>query len=32
MDDVSSIDQLLTQMVQLDASDLHVTVGGKSVV
>ena len=32
MDDVSSIDQLLTQMVQLDASDLHITVGAPPVV
>jgi twitching motility protein PilT len=32
MADVSSIDQLLEQMVQLDASDLHVTVGAPPVV
>ena len=32
MADVTSIDQLLTQMVQLDASDLHLTVGAPPVV
>jgi twitching motility protein PilT len=32
MADVTSIDQLLTQMVQLEASDLHVTVGAPPVV
>jgi twitching motility protein PilT len=29
---VTSMDQLLTQMVQLNASDLHVTVGSPPVV
>jgi twitching motility protein PilT len=29
---VTSIDQLLTQMVQLNASDLHITVGSPPVV
>src|SRR5436309_4117501 len=32
MAEVSSLDQLLTQMVQLNASDLHVTVGAPPVV
>ncbi|MDX6427407.1 MAG: twitching motility protein PilT, partial [Gaiellaceae bacterium] len=30
--DVTSIDQLLEQMVQLNASDLHLTVGAPPVV
>ena len=30
MAEVTSIDQLLSQMVQLQASDLHVTVGAVS--
>src|SRR6478735_2952845 len=29
---ITSIDQLLTQMVQLNASDLHITVGSPPVV
>ena len=32
MPDATSIDQLLTQMVQLNASDLHLTVGAPPVV
>ena len=32
MSDVTSIDQLLEQMVQLNASDLHLTVGAPPVV
>ena len=32
MADVTSIDQLLMQMVQLQASDLHITVGAPPVV
>jgi twitching motility protein PilT len=32
MAQVTSIDELLTQMVQLDASDLHLTVGAPPVV